>query len=64
MSLCHSTTQPLHQGAGHAGKTEPEVPLAHKKAAGWTPREDVAFSVFNPAIMIVYNVPILCLLQS
>ena len=55
-SLCHSTTQQLHQDAGYAGKTKPEVLLAKKverKVAGSIPREDVAFSAFNLVIMIV-----------
>ena len=65
--MSHSATQPLLQGAGQAGKTKPEARLAEKverKVASSTPSEDVAFPVFSPTMMIVYNVPILCLLQS
>ena len=33
--------------------------LVERKVAGSIPKRSVCFSVFNPAIMIVYNVPIL-----
>ena len=57
--LCiHSTTQPQHQGAGYAGKTKPEELLVERKVTGLIPREDVAFSVFNLAIIYAYYVPV------
>ena len=63
----HSTTQPPHQGAGNARKTEPEESLNKKwssKLWVWFPRGRLVFQVLNPMIMIVIvnNIIIQCLL--
>ena len=60
--LCtHSTTQPLHQGAGKSRKIKARR-VAWRRVRSWVrfPRGQSAFHVFNPMIMIVITMCLFC----